>query len=143
MNKNELEKFLFKARVKTNAKAGGQVTPMLPGTEQAEYSEGDWLYRDVYYNGKNSFSGTDAVFFKGEPVWSCGYFGKFNDIDEKELDDILQKAINDNSETCGWKYVEAEYGNYKYICEPDIEKGIDEIGGVETITKDGKEIYRF
>lgn len=144
MDKKKLEKFLYKARVKTNAKAGGQVKPLLPGTEQSEYSEGDWLYRDVYYNGKNSFSGIDAVLYKGKPVWSSCYYGSYEGLNESELDEILRNAIKDHPETCGYKHVQAEYGDYIYDCTPDsFSKSISEIGGYESIAEDGDEVYHF
>lgn len=141
MKNDELANFIFKARSKTSAKLGGEVSPALKGTTQAEYKEGDFLYRDVYYDGSKSFSGIEGVFYKESPVWSCSYFGKCEDSDWDEIDPILQKVQKDHPETMGWKYVEAEYDGYKYICDPDLEAGIEEIGGTEIIFKGDKQIY--
>ena len=42
-----------------------------------------------------------------------------------------------------WKKVEWEKDNYKYTCQPDFEGSIDEFAGLETISKTGKEVYKF
>ena len=63
---------------------------------------------------------------------------------EKETDKILRQALMENwKETRIWKYVEWEKDGYKYICQPSSEESIDEIGGTETISKSGKDIYTF
>ena len=143
MDKEKLADFLFKARQKTNAKAGGQVEPAIDGMEQAEYSEGDWLYRDIYFNGKSSFMGNDAVYFKGEPVWASSYYASFQDITEEKLDEILRQAIADHSDINAWAKVEKEVsGEYEYSNMPDWEgQTIDEVAGTEKITKNGRDIY--
>jgi hypothetical protein len=143
MDKEKIANILFKGRSQTNAKAGGQVIPAINGTEQTEYAEGDWLYRDIYFNGKNSFSGIDAVYFQGKPVWASSYFGKFKEINEEKLDEILRRVIIDHPITNAWQKVELQkYDDYEYENIPDSEdKTIDEVSGVEQILKDGKEIY--
>lgn len=143
MDKKELAEFLFKARGKTNAKAGGQVKPQIEGTEQAEYAEGDWLYRDVYFNGKSSFMGMDVVYFQGKPVWGSSYHGSFRDITEEKLDKILRQAIADHPGINSWmKVEEAVYGEYKYENIPNSEgQTIDEVSGVERIIKNEEIIY--
>ena len=143
MNKEEITKFLFEGRRQTNAKAGGQVSPAINGTEQTEYAENDWLYRDIYFNGKNSFSGIDAVYYQGQPVWASSYFGKFQGITEEELDKILRQVIIDHPTTNAWQKVERQkYNDYEYENIPDSEnQSIDEVSGVERILKDGQEIY--
>jgi len=32
---------------------------------------------------------------------------------------------------------------YKYICQPDFEGPIEELAGLETISREEKEIYKF
>jgi len=143
MNKEEIAKFLFKGRRLTNAKAGGQVSPAINGTEQTEYTEGDWLYRDIYFNGKNSFSGIDAVYYQGQPVWASSYFGKFQGITEEELDKILRQTIVDHPDTNAWQEVKRQkYNDYEYENIPgSASQSIDEVSGVERVLKDGTEVY--
>ena len=143
MNKEEIAKILFNGRRKTNAKAGGQVSPGVDGTEQTEYTEGDWLYRDIYFNGEKSFSGIDAVYYQGQPVWASSYFGKFQGITEEELDKILRQTIIDHPMTNAWQEIKRQkYNDYEYENIPDSEsQSIDEVSGTEQILKDGKEVY--
>lgn len=72
----ELLRFLLEAKRRTYAAQGDEatVTPLLPGSKQLEWREGDWLYRDIYY-GMAFFVGQETVFFQDVPVWSMSYAG--------------------------------------------------------------------
>lgn len=143
MDKAVLTNFLFKARGKTNAKLGGQVKPAIEGTEQTEYSEGNWLYRDIYFNGRNSFTGTDVVYYQGKPVWASSYYAKYTDITEEELDDILRKSIEKYPNVNTWERIEkTNIDGYIYENIPNTDnQSIEDVSGIEKITKDGKDIY--
>ena len=143
MDKTTLTNFLFKARGKTNAKLGGQVKPLIEGTEQAEYSEGNWLYRDIYFNGKNSFAGIDVAYYQNKPVWASSYYAKYTDITEDKLDEILGKSIEKYPNVNTWERIDkTDIDGYIYENIPDSEnQSIKQVSGIERITKDGKEIY--
>ncbi len=143
MNKQDLTNFLFNARGKTNAKAGGQIVPAVEGTEQAEYSEGDWTYKDIYFNGKNSFAGTDAVYYQGKPVWASSYYARYTNISEEELDEILRKSIKEHPEVNAWKKIEKTViDGYEYENIPNSEnQSIERVSGIERISNNGNEIY--
>lgn len=144
MNKIELEKFLYEARTKTYAGAGGKVESALLGSTQLEYSKGDWLYRDVYYTGKNTFAGLETIYFSEKPVFSVSYYGNWGEMTEQEIDDILRGALMANPETRSYKNVEWSKNGFEYSCTPDsFSESINEIGGYESITKDKEEVYRF
>lgn len=144
LNKEELIQFLLKARTKTYAGAGGKVEPVFNDSTQLEYREGDWFYRDVYYTGNRIFIGLEVIYYQDKAVWSMSYYGNFKRMTEEELDKILRKALMENWQTTRiWKKVEWKNGDYKYICQPDFEGSIDELAGLETISKKGKEIYNF
>lgn len=144
MNIIELEKFLYNARTKTYAGAGGKVEPALSGSTQLEYAEGDWLYRDVYYTGKNTFAGLETIYYQGKPAYSISYYGNWGAMTEEEIDKILRGALIANPETRGYKKIEWQKDDFEYSCTPDsFSKSIDEIGGYESISKDGEELYRF
>lgn len=144
MDKEKLEKFLIKAREKTYAGGGGKVEPVFSGSIQLEYSEDEWFYRDVYYTGKNTFMGLDTVYYKNKPVFSTSYYGNWGDMREQEIDDILRGALIINPETRLYKKIEWRKNGFKYEYIPDsFSKSIDEIGGLETISKDGKQVYIF
>jgi len=144
MNKNGLINFLIKARTETYAGGKGKVKPILKGSKQLEYKEGNFFYRDIYYVGDRIFSGLEVVYFKQKPVFSISYFGNYKKATEKEIDDILRRALIENKDkTRLWHNVKWKYKNYKYICKSQNRKSIDEIGGEEKILKDKKIIYHF
>ena len=144
LNKEELTQFLLKARTKTYAGTGDKAEPAFNGSTQLEHKEGDWFYRDVYYAGKGVFMGLEAVYHKDKAVWSMSYYGSYKGTPDEEMDKILRGALMENWQTTRtWKKVEWEKDEYKYICEPDFEGSIDELAGLETISKGGKEIYKF
>jgi len=142
MKKDELEKFLLNARTKTYAAAEGKTEVILPGSDQYEYSEGDFIYRDIYYTGNGIFSGLETVYFKATPVWSMSYFGNFSKMTEKQADGMLRKALMDNWETTRiYKWVEKDYGDFKYMC--DGVGTLDELSGTEEIYANDKKVYFF
>ncbi len=144
MNKTSLKNFLLKARTKTYAGNEGRVKPILNGSKQLEYKEGEWIYRDVYYGGNKIFVGIETVYFKNKAVWSMSYYGNFKKMTEKEIDLVLRVALLENWKTARtWKRVVWEKGKYTYMCEPDFGKSVEEIGGTEKILKNRKGVYNF
>ena len=144
MDKSELTNFLLKARTKTYAGGGGKVKPIFKDSDQLEYKEGSWFYRDVYYTGKGIFMGLEAVYFQNRAVWGMSYYGNFKNMKEKEIDSVLRKALLDNwKKARTWHKAEWQKGDYKYICEPDSYGSIEEMSGTERIFKNSEEIYHF
>lgn len=144
MDRRELTNFLLKARTKTYAGDSGKVKPVFAGSDQLEYKERDWLYRDVYYTGNGIFMGLETVYFRDKAVWSMSYYGNFKKMTEEELDSVLRQALLDNRKSARtWQKVEWKKGNYQYICEPDFEGCIEEMADAEKILKNNEEAYRF
>ena len=141
-NKHALRSFLVKARTKTYAGGQGKVKPVLVGSDQLEYRENKWFYRDIYYTGNGIFMGLEVVHFETKPVWSMCYYGNFKKMREEEVDRILRKALLENGQkTRLWFPVEWEFENYRYVCRPDFQGSIEEMAGTEKIFKDGREVY--
>lgn len=68
--------FLLQAKRTTYAGQGDEatVTPLVPGSKQLEYRDGDHLYRDIYF-GMAYFVGQEVVFHRELAVWSMSYAG--------------------------------------------------------------------
>jgi hypothetical protein len=142
MNKEKLIEFLAKARTKTYAGASGKVKPIFKDSKQLEYQEKEWLYRDIYYVGNGIFAGLETVYQQDKPVFSMSYFGNFKGMAEDEIDQVLRQALSENSQkTRLFYHVSWKLDHYQYKCTPDMTSGIEEIGGSESITKDGQQIY--
>lgn len=76
-NEKDFLDFLIQAKKATYASQGdnASVTPLLKGSRQLEFLEGDFLYRDIYF-GMSYFIGQETVYYKGNPIWSMSYSGR-------------------------------------------------------------------
>jgi len=120
----------------------GKVKPLLEGARQLEHKEGNWLYRDIYNQGRGKFAGLETIYFEGKPVWSESYYGNFEKMTEEEVDKILRRALIDKaSEVRIWNTVRYEMGDYLYFNEGS--GNIDELEGSERIEKNGETVYFF
>jgi hypothetical protein len=142
MNKEKLEQFLFKARLKTYAGDGGKAEAALSGSTQLEFKEDKYLYRDVYYTGTNTFTGLETIYYNDKPVFSMCYFGNWGNMTEEEIDKILRGALIANPDTRSYKTIEWEKDGFVYECNPDTDS-IDEVSGSETISRNNEQIYYF
>ena len=139
----DIEKFLIEARTNTYASSGGKVDALLEDSKQLEYKREDWTYRDLYFTGKHTFVGLETVYKKNKAVFSMSYYGNWGEMTEQEIDNILRNALIENHETRLYKNIEWEKDGFVYSCSPDSNDGVDEIGGTESITKDGEQVYVF
>ncbi|MDZ4231647.1 MAG: DUF5680 domain-containing protein [Candidatus Pacearchaeota archaeon] len=144
VDREALLSFVLKARTKMYAAAGGKVESVFPGMDQLEYREGEFLDRDLYNNGKGVFMGLETVYLKERPIWSVSYYGDYRGMTEREVDRILRNALIENQETTRlWRSVRWEHDGYAYTCTPDFEGSIENMAGLEEITKEGTRIYHF
>ena len=142
MDKIELEKFLLKARTKTYAAGTSKSDPLLPGSVQYEFTDGDFSYRDVYYIGNGIFPGLETIFYKDKPVWSMSYFGDFSTMTEEQVDSMLRKALMELWETTRiYKQIDKDYGEFTYTCNGSGT--IDELEGTEEIHVGKDRVYFF
>jgi len=144
LNKEKLEKFLLKARTKTYVGKGGKVKSVFGGSKQLEYQEGNWLYRDIYFNGPKIFMGIETVYFKEKAVFAMSYFGDYSGMTEREIDKILRKALMVNWQVARtWKIVNWQENGYQYSCVPAFKGSIEKMAGKEEILEKGKQVYQF
>lgn len=143
MKLKDIEEFIINARVNTYASDDGKVDGVLDGSTQLEYHESDWLYRDVYYTGRNTFYGMETIFYKNKPVFGMSYYGNWGSMTEKDIDDILRGALVSNTRTRLYEKVDWQKDNFDYTCDPDFTDNISEIGGTEKILKNGDQVYIF
>ena len=142
-NISDIESFLVKARLKTYTTGGGKVDSLLIGSNQHQLADNEWLYRDIYFTGKNDFCGIETIYNNVTPVFCMSYYGNWGDMTEEQIDIILRGALVANPETRMNKKVEWQKDGYIYICKPRFTDDISRIQGIETITKDGKQIFEF
>jgi hypothetical protein len=87
-----LQRFLVEAKKHTYASQGDSASmkPLLSGTRQLEYSQGPFLYRDIYV-GESTFAGQEIVYESGKPVWTMSYAGHIRPgIDAREVAAVVK-----------------------------------------------------
>lgn len=89
-SRDALIDFLLRAKKQTYAAKSGGVESSRPNSHDLAYQEGDYYYHDTYLGGK-CFSGEEAVWIKGVPVWSMNYTGRVTG--EGFSGDFLKEAL--------------------------------------------------
>jgi len=146
--REELVKFLLRAKVNTYASQGDDATvksPLLPGTHQLEYSEGPFLYRDIY-TGSSMFAGQEIVYYGGKPVWTMSYAGNIPaDVAKDDIDALvrlLHKALMRVPAEFPYRGpLHLQYGVHEYSNRPEGRLG--SFFGRETITRGGAILYEL
>jgi len=142
LNTKKLTQFLLKARTQTYVGNAGKVEPLLQGSNQLEFTEGEWFYRDIYNQGNSKFIGLETVYYRDKPVWSMSYYGNFEHISEEEVDKILRKALLEKSDKVRlWNTVQHEMGEYVYM--NDASGSIEEMEGSEIVERNNETVFFF
>lgn len=145
---DELVKFLLKAKVNTYASQGDVATvksPLLPGSHQLEYSEGAFLYRDIYV-GSAMFAGQEIVYYGGKPVWTMSYAGNIPaNIPKADVDalvKLLHKALMRVPADIPYRGPRLlQDGAYTYSNDP--EGRLDSFFGRERIARGREVLYEL
>lgn len=72
---SELTAFLLRAKRSTYAAKAEESAPSRPGSHDIRYAEGPFEYVDSFL-GQTHFSGQEAVWYRGVPLWSMNYCGQ-------------------------------------------------------------------
>lgn len=144
MNKKALRQFLLEANKAGYANAGGSKNWIKErdGSTTINFESGDFKMRDNYFGGE-PYGGNEVVFFENSAVWIMIYYGWVNSATEdfKGVYSFLQKALSKPPENIPLRGPSRfEEGNFVYHSK--WEGDIEQYSGEETISKDGKEIYR-
>ena len=137
MISQELISFLIRAKNKTYAGKGAESPSSRPCSHDLQYSEGEYLYIDSYLGGE-CFSGEEAVWHKGLPVWSMNYTGRVTG--EPFSGDFLKEALKRVTEEKPYRGPDVfEDGQWSYRC---WSEGTPEwFQGCERICYQGKQVY--
>jgi hypothetical protein len=137
--------FLLKAKKSTYAAQGDRATvsPLLPGSKQLEYSEGNFFYRDIYF-GFTKFVGQETIYLESLPVWSMCYAGGIISDEIKPLDVFifLQSALKQMDSAMpyrGPKLLE----NIPFSYSNTVFGDINRFHGAEKIVHNGSDVYEL
>jgi hypothetical protein len=137
--------FLIRAKKATYASQGDEasVTPLLQGSRQLEFREGEFLYRDIYF-GMSYFIGQETVYYQGNPIWSMSYSGGVDQEYEidfvKQVYAFLRKAMRNVSSNNPYRGPK-EFIEGDYIYSDSNEGGLGQFVGKETIAYFNKNVY--
>ncbi len=143
----EFLRFLMAAKRATYAAQSdlAATTPLLPGSKQLEFAEGDFLYRDIYV-GMFRFVGQEIVYLAGQPIWSMSYTGGLlphaPQSSAKAAYGFLRtalRALPQDFPVRGPALLEAE--NLRYVCQ--YSGNIETFQGHESISESGLPIYEL
>ena len=139
--------FLVSAKQATYAGQSdlASVAPVLPGSKQLEFAEGEFLYRDIYV-GMFRFVGQEIVYASGQPVWSMSYSGGLlqgtPQASAKAVYSFLRaalRALPAEFPVRGPALLEAE--SLCYVCQHS--GSIEAFQGHELISETGLPIYEL
>jgi hypothetical protein len=147
-NREALVHFIVESKKHTYASQGDEATvrsPLLPGTHQLEYSEGPFLYRDIY-TGSAMFAGQEMVYYNGKPVWTMSYAGSIPaEVSKKDVESLvklLHKALMLVPAEIPYRGPQQlQDGAYTYSNHPDGQ--LDSFFGRETIARGGTVLYEL
>ena len=144
--KTEFLDFLITAKVNTYASQETHPVPvpLLPGSKQLEYTQDQFLYRDIYYGG-DSFIGQETVYYKGEPIWAMAYAGGLMEnippgIKPEAIYNFLGEAlrlVSPETPYRGPKHY--QNGDFTYIDRHEMENYL--FWGTEAISFQGRPVY--
>ena len=129
--------FLLRAKRSTYAAKGGAVESSRRSSHDAAYQEGNYYYLDTYLGG-HCFSGEEAVWIKGIPVWAMNYTGRVTG--EGFSGDFLKEAL---------MHVPKEYPYRGPLCFAQgdhayhavIQGDFEWYSGMEEIFFEGRKVY--
>ncbi len=129
--------FLIRAKQHTYAASTGSISPSREASHDADYREGDYAYLDTYLGGRQ-FSGEEAVWIKGVPVWAMNYSGRV--LHEGFSGDFLKDALMKVPKDYPFR------GPLCHIQGPNvyhaaIQGDFDWFSGLEEIYADGRKVY--
>lgn len=139
--------FLLRAKRATYAAQGDDatVTPLLPGSRQLEYREGDLFYRDIYV-GLAAFAGLETVYRASVVHWSMAYAGGVlagaSDTQTRQVYAFLREALERGTADAPFRGpARHEKFGYEYVNE--CRGGVEEFSGAGLIRRDGAVVYQL
>lgn len=136
-DQEDMVDFLCRAKRKTYAGKGGHAASTRLNSHDLTYSEGDYLYYDTYLGGEK-FSGEEAVWKQGIPVWAMNYTGRL--VDEGFSGDFLKEALYLVPKEYPFRGPRVYHnGDYTYHCI--FDGSVDWYQGYEEIFLAGNKVY--
>ena len=139
-------------------------TPLIKGTTQYDFQNGEYLYRDIFVTGEGNFAGQEVICRGNSPIWTMVYCGVVDQggmsdflhisgakenigISKDDIFNFLRKALYKNSEEVrfgfpGRRIYQEEKWSYSEIGKKDFRDSPG-FSGDEHITYKKRLVYRL
>ena len=139
VEQSDLVSFLIRAKQKTYAGHGAEVGPSRPASHDLRYEEGNLLYIDTFLGGEK-FTGEEALWKDGVPLWSMNYSGRVTG--ENFSGDFLKEALFNVPASAPYRGPAIyKNGDYSYHCK--VDGSFEWFQGYEEIFYLDKKIYEL
>lgn len=139
--------FIRTAKLTTYAAQGdaASVPPLLSGTKQLEFADGEFLYRDIY-TGMQYFVGQEIVYRYAHPIWSMAYHGGLitepSHSSAAAIYAFLRSALRQCPPDIPLRGPASfSLDDFTYTCE--VHGTISRFTGLELITMQGSGVYEL
>ncbi len=139
MELEALKQFLVYAKLNSYANDSVKYNSTQLNTKQIAITNGNFLFIDEYV-GENPFSGVETVFYKGKPIWQMHYYGSTIENPDKVYS-FLKKALRNIDEDFPLRGKDS-FNNGTFSYHIKINGSMEQFKALETIAKEGKEIYK-
>jgi hypothetical protein len=146
MDRDRFVYFLLQAKRSTYADQSDEdsITPLVPGSKQLEYRDGEYLYRDIYF-GMAYFVGQEVVSYRGHAVWSMSYAGGVTPPagdrgDPRAIYGFLRLALRHGIEAEPYRGP-ASFSHESWAYTNSSSGSLDAFWGIEEIAHDGAQVY--
>jgi transcriptional regulator with XRE-family HTH domain len=129
--------FLCKAKRKTYAAKGNEITSSRINSHDLKYTEGELEYYDSYLGGEK-FAGEEGLWKTGIPFWSMNYIGRI--LDDSFSGDFLKEALLNVASDLPYRGPEI-YKNENKIYNCSVTGNFNWFHGKEVIYHDEKKVY--
>ncbi|MCO7125252.1 DUF5680 domain-containing protein [Sporolactobacillus shoreicorticis] len=139
--------FLLNAKKTTYASQGDEasVIPKLEGSQQLEFQNGDFFYRDIYF-GLSYFVGQETVYYQKTPLWSMVYSGGVDNTCDQQATKViytfLGKALRQVNLENPYRGPQT-FVNGDFIYSDSNEGTLEKFKGMEIISLKDREVYRL
>ncbi len=117
VEREDLIAFLIRAKRSSYAGGGSPVASSRPSSHDYSYEETPFFYYDTYVGGE-AFSGEEAVWADGVPMWTMNYFGRV--LGENFSLDFLREALYQVPKEMPYRGPAIySQGDYHYHCKVD------------------------
>lgn len=139
VEQSDLVSFLIRAKQKTYAGHGAEVAPSRPASHDLRYEKGNLLYIDTFLGGEK-FTGEEALWKDGIPLWSMNYSGRVTG--ENFSGDFLKEALFNVPASAPYRGPAIyKNGDYSYHCK--VDGSFEWFQGYEEIFYLDKKIYEL